>query len=358
MGRNRRSGEWKGWHSGLGDLQGTFQQESKHKAAEAFDRGDFPAALELLGDLASRTRLSAEQERVLPKCHYEVGKGEFAARRFDLAYGHFKEANRLGSARDWVVSQRLEHAKLCRDANRKPQFESNWILRYLPESERKKLPAAGDKAFAWLSKEGYVETALGSLAHLRGEPVTGDRIFHVGLYQYDDVANPITRLIRLYKDKEVGELHEFFLNILAWWFWNKTPLPRLVDAVVVVPPDRARRKGFDPIGKIAEGVWLENLLGIPIVRHALRKVESTRDLRQIYGYRDRRRALGKSIRADPEQASRLVGYKVLILDDIVTTGATANSCARALLDVGQMEFYTLAIGRSESEKKHTRLMSE
>ncbi len=114
---------------------------------------------------------------------------------------------------------------------------------------------------------------------------------------------------------------------------------RVAAAVVPVPPQgvRARRRGFDPAGALAAA--LAPRLGVPehpCLRrsdHAGRQVGSTRAQRRRSG------RLAIDLRAPPPPVA-------LLVDDVHTTGATLDACARALLAGGCREVVALTYTRT------------
>ena len=52
------------------------------------------------------------------------------------------------------------------------------------------------------------------------------------------------------------------------------------------------------------------------------------------------------------------GKRVLLLDDIVTTGETLRECARVLRDAGAAEVLALTLGRTRERKESSPAVDE
>ena len=107
-----------------------------------------------------------------------------------------------------------------------------------------------------------------------------------------------------------------------------------VDLVTWVPISPLRRliRGYDQDELLAREISRE--LGIPCAC-LLKKVRHNRAQSRISGYARRRaNVLGVYRAENPEQTA---GKRILLVDDILTTGATASECARVLLTAGAEE---------------------
>jgi ComF family protein len=63
----------------------------------------------------------------------------------------------------------------------------------------------------------------------------------------------------------------------------------------------------------------------------------------------RRRNVAGAFKVSPGRRHRVVGRNVLLVDDVITTGATAEACARALKRAGAARVEVLALARVTSE---------
>jgi predicted amidophosphoribosyltransferase len=120
-----------------------------------------------------------------------------------------------------------------------------------------------------------------------------------------------------------------------------------VDLVIPAPsawPNRWRR-GFDPAALLAGPV--AQRLGRPCLHRLHRAPAESQASR---GRQDRLRSARRLI-----QATGAVSGRVLLVDDVLTTGATAGACAEALLEAGAKRVYlltaaaTLKVSDSESQ---------
>ncbi len=109
--------------------------------------------------------------------------------------------------------------------------------------------------------------------------------------------------------------------------------------VVAVPPQPARRRarGFDPAGALAAA--LAERLQLPLAPVLARH---DRARRQTRAGRKARRATGRiDVRATAAPGSRL-----LLVDDVHTTGATLDACARALKAAGARRVVAVSYART------------
>ena len=108
------------------------------------------------------------------------------------------------------------------------------------------------------------------------------------------------------------------------------------DLITWVPVSRWRkfRRGYDQVELLARSVGRE--LGCRPVR-CLKKIRNNQKQSNLRDAAQRRaNVLGVYRVTDPKT---VVGKKILLLDDVLTTGATAGECARVLLTAGAKEVH-------------------
>ncbi len=111
------------------------------------------------------------------------------------------------------------------------------------------------------------------------------------------------------------------------------PPPSAPDLAVAVPPDPTRlvRRGFDPGTQLAAAA--ARRLGLRL-RHGLVVSERRPVPQRSLARAERLLALAGAFRVTPRGRAVLPGRRVLLLDDVRTTGATIAACATALLAAG------------------------
>lgn len=157
-------------------------------------------------------------------------------------------------------------------------------------------------------------------------------------YAYDDAS---ARLILPLKHGDRTDLARHLARHMA-----RAGAVLLERAEVVVPvPLHWRRlliRRYNQAGLLAR--HLGRAAGRPVLPDALVRTRATRPLGGL-GAAARAAALEGAFRLRSRAVARLEGRRVLLVDDVLTSGATANSCARVLLDGGALTVDVLAAAR-------------
>lgn len=156
--------------------------------------------------------------------------------------------------------------------------------------------------------------------------------------RYDDAAR---RLILPFKHADRTELAAV---LAAYMVRAGATLLDTADLLVPVPvhPARLRHRRYNQAALLARLIAAHARL--PVLPDALRRVRGTAPLGGKSA-EERAAELTGAIEARPRRTTQLAGRRALLIDDVMTSGATANACAAALFAAGVATVDVLAAAR-------------
>jgi ComF family protein len=134
-----------------------------------------------------------------------------------------------------------------------------------------------------------------------------------------------------------GKLKELLLETQGHYPLNRTTL------IVPVPlhPEREKARGFNQAGLL--GRELSRHTSLPFDEVSLIRTHHTNRHRAGMDAKDRRETVDNAFAVS--YPALIAGERVLLVDDVFTTGATVSSCAKALLEAGAEDVFVLTIAR-------------
>ncbi|WP_084143649.1 ComF family protein [Methylocapsa acidiphila] len=152
---------------------------------------------------------------------------------------------------------------------------------------------------------------------------------------------PIRRLVHRLKYNDRLELAR---PLGAWMARAGTEILAEADLLVPIPLHRRRLflRGFNQANALAQGVSAAS--GVPVDPFVLARVKATPS--QVGLSRTQRAInLQGAFRVPAERMARVEGRSIILVDDVLTSGATVNAASRALLRAGARQVDVLVFAR-------------
>ena len=159
------------------------------------------------------------------------------------------------------------------------------------------------------------------------------------VYSYGSYEGTLRKLVHLFKYSGMRPLSRTFGPLLA----QALPREANFDCIVPMPLHwwKQWQRGFNQSDLLAREIGRK--WGVP-VRDLVRRRKNT--VPQA-GLTNAKRRLNMQGAFRVTRGRSLAGMRVLLVDDVVTTGATASACARVLKRAGAAHVALLALARTD-----------
>jgi ComF family protein len=156
--------------------------------------------------------------------------------------------------------------------------------------------------------------------------------------RFDDVARTLVHALKY------GDRLDLAPMMGRWMATAGRPLTTEADAIIPVPLHWRRHwaRRFNQSALLADAIAKASQ--VPLVLGALKRVKATP---QQVGLSQSARAVNVqgAFQVSPSGKAAVAGRRLILVDDVLTTGATVDACARALLRAGAAEVNVLTFAR-------------
>jgi len=154
-------------------------------------------------------------------------------------------------------------------------------------------------------------------------------------------TGPLRDALHLFKYRDHWRIGDWLADEMSVYAAETLPLER-IDLVLPVPLHWLKRvlRGYNPAAELAQRIARE--LDLPYAPQSLRRRRWTATQTTLHGRR-RFRNVQDAFAANPRHVN---GKRILLIDDVLTSGATAHACAGALRDAGARDVFVLTAART------------
>ncbi|NML20331.1 ComF family protein [Pseudoflavitalea sp. G-6-1-2] len=166
------------------------------------------------------------------------------------------------------------------------------------------------------------------------------RFLHAASYLFYTHGSVIQRLIHQFKYKQRKDIGLFFGKKMGGAIQQSSRFKQ-IDALVPLPlhPRKEKQRHYNQAAILCEGISSE--LHLPILNKAVTRISASSSQTSRNRLARWQNIDGSFVLQDPDQ---LAGRHILLVDDVITTGATLEACSRELLKapIASLSICTLA----------------
>lgn len=156
--------------------------------------------------------------------------------------------------------------------------------------------------------------------------------------RYDEASRPLITRLKYRDHTQLAKLYA------PWLSGSAATLLEGIDALIPVPLYYWRfvQRRYNQSALLAKA--LERSTGIPALPFALARIRATEKQTGL-SRKERLKNVRRAFRVPEDQRDQVKGKRLLLIDDVYTTGATLNACAKALKTAGAAEVRALTLAR-------------
>lgn len=196
-----------------------------------------------------------------------------------------------------------------------------------------KKQSAYGKTHAWCRKKTYLDALI--VCTPFNQKIIQDGVHKLKYNFIQELATPLSQIL-INKIKQLDERED-----------EPTQLSLLFNSnLILIPvPLHARRlrwRGFNQAELLAE--QLAKKFNLTVSPYILKRVRYTRAQTQLRRQK-RLKNIKDVFKINPDWQGKLKSTKILLVDDVTTTGATLNECAKILRRSGVQEVWGIVLAR-------------
>jgi ComF family protein len=159
-------------------------------------------------------------------------------------------------------------------------------------------------------------------------------------FEKDGKARELIHLFKYYGNKSLAE----YLGRIAAIELKEYGFYASVDAIIPIPlhPNKEKKRGYNQCELIANGI--ASVYGCSVDRTTVRRITDTVTQTRKSGYE---RHLNVEKIFELTDVENLSGKHILLVDDVITTGATTSACIETLAKIPEIKIslFSIAITR-------------
>lgn len=193
-----------------------------------------------------------------------------------------------------------------------------------------------------LPRTGFQHQAMDNvMARLFWGIIPVERVAALFYYEAGSKTSNILYDLKYHDHPEIGVV----MGRMVAREFNEAGFFEDIDMIIPVPlaKSRQRHRGYNQSREIAKGISL--VTGLPINDYVVQRMKFEKSQTQV-GRWERQENVANVF--EVKDTKNLRGRHILLVDDVVTTGATMVACAREILKAGDVRISLLSLGFAKS----------